>query len=124
MGKCVKCQKAEHPCVSPHGLTESGWQLAAAGWVCPRCLPGEPAVPASVSLSGIRYNVRAHENAVLFSGADGCGPCYTRLTFERRAGCWYVAIDSSNGTAMVSHIEQAMRHVEGWFGGNHCLNRG
>lgn len=81
-------------------------------------------VPESVSLNGIRYRVRTHEGCVVFVNSGECGPCYHRFTFERKCGCWYVAVDSSSGDVMVSHVIEANRLVCEWFGKNHECPRG
>jgi lysozyme family protein len=82
-------------------------------------------IPNEVNLRGIMHRVTVHEGGVLFSPADPFGPCWTRMMFERKAGCWHVTLGSSDDNAvMVSHVEEAMRYAEQWFGGNHECPRG
>lgn len=87
-------------------------------------MPDVAKLPARVLLCAIGYKVTCRDNMVLFASDDRCGPCYTRLMFERKCGCWYVTVESSNGQAMVSHILEATKLVEQWFGGNHKCPRG
>lgn len=81
-------------------------------------------IPGRVLLCAIGYTVTAREGMVLFSAEPGVAGCFTRLAFTRQAGCWYVEIHSSCGTAMVSHIVAAQKMVNEWFGGNHDSPRG
>jgi hypothetical protein len=81
-------------------------------------------IPANVSLCAIRYRVQVHEGMVVFSEKDRCGPCYSRLAFQRKCGCWYVTVESSGGSAMVAHIAAAQAFLGQWFGGDHCCERG
>lgn len=85
-----------------------------------------PAVglPETVLLCAISHRVSCHENMVVFSTEDNCGPCYTRLSFERKCGCWYVTVTSLGGDAMVAHIAAAQRYLDQWFGGDHCFANG
>ncbi len=85
--------------------------------------PIQHTIPARVTLCAIGYKVQVHEDMVVFA-SEPFGPCWTRLTFTRQAGCWYVSILSSREMAMVSHIQAAMELVQEWFGGNHCFANG
>lgn len=85
-----------------------------------------PAVslPKSVVLRGTGFSVHFHEDMVLFADEDRCGPCFAKLQFERRAGCWYVSIHSLSEGAMVSHIMAAQELIDEWFGGNFQFTNG
>lgn len=75
-------------------------------------------IPNRVILSAIGYKVVVHENMVLFTCDARCGPCFTKMIFTRRCGCWHVEISDSDNAIMVSHITQASEYVEAWFGAN------
>lgn len=109
-----------------------------AAWQCPKCpymnhggictkcgfMPSTDEVPNRVLLCAIGYNLRVVEDAVLFSAEVGIAGCFTRLTFTRHAGCWYVSIIDSKDRAMVGHITDAMELIEQWFGGDHYSPHG
>jgi hypothetical protein len=78
-----------------------------------------PYNPREVLLGGIAYHVEHKEDMVTFSASPGVYGCYTRMSFERRAGCWYVSLIASAEAVMVSHITEAYRMVCEAFGGNH-----
>ncbi len=81
--------------------------------------------PEEAVLCGIKYHITVHEDAVQFSSMHNCGPCYNRLQFVRKSGCWYVTICSfKDDAAMVAHIVAAYDLVCRWFGSNHECLRG
>ena len=80
-------------------------------------------VPGRVVLRGIEFRVRVHDNCVIFTESTRCGPCYASIIFERKTGCWYVTINSSSESVMVTHIEAAYERVKAWFGGNHSFTK-
>ncbi len=94
--------------------------------ICTKCgwVPSAEDLPDAVTLCAIGYHVRAVEGAVLFSSQPGIAGCFTRLTFTRHAGCWYVSTIDSDDKAMVAHISAAMKLVVMWFGGDHVSPRG
>lgn len=99
---------------------------ANQGATCTNCgwVPKHDDLPTRVCLCAIGYNLRSIEGAVLFSAEIGIAGCYTRMTFTRKCGCWYVENIDSDNSVMVSHIQDAMELIEMWFGGNHVMPRG
>lgn len=75
-------------------------------------------VPGRVVLNAIGYRVAVAENMVVFSEEPFGGPCWTRMSFVRECGCWYVDADSWTGHVMVSHIVEAQKLLDSWFGSN------
>lgn len=73
-------------------------------------------LPKQVVLRAIRYSVSMHEGMVVFTSQGECGPCWTRMAFQRKCGCWYVNAGSTSGDVMVSHIAAAMEVLAHWFG--------
>lgn len=81
-------------------------------------------IPKRITLCAIGYNVIVAEDAVIFSSEPGIAGCFTRLTFQRCAGCWYVSVIDSDDKAMVAHVIAAHRLLSEWFGPDHDCRRG
>jgi hypothetical protein len=80
--------------------------------------------PERVILCGVGYKVTVVEECVIFTAEPGIAGCYTRLMFQRRAGCWYMEVKSDDGQAMVAHVEAAQYHLNIWYGKDHEFSRG
>lgn len=79
-------------------------------------------LPERVNLGGMMCRVQEAEGMVVFSSVDNVWSTWYRLTFERRAGCWYVGIEASGGGAMVSDIARAFDVIREVYGGNFEYN--
>lgn len=88
----------------------------------PEPLPPVPSLPDTVNLAGIRHRVRQSEGLVVFSPTDNVWSTYCRIAFERVCGCWQVSIESSSGSASITHIIKAYEVIKSVYGGNFEYN--
>ena len=81
-------------------------------------------VPKEVLLCAINYRVTVAEDMVLFADTNRCGPCFHRMAFQRKCGCWYMTGSSLGGGIMVAHVIAAYECLCKWFGGDHEFKHG
>lgn len=98
----------------------------SSGPICAKCgwVPKFGDLPSRVGLCAIGYHMTCVEGVVLFSAERGIAGCFTRLSFTRNCGCWYMELIDSDDKVMVAHVEEAYELVKLWFGDNHDFPRG
>lgn len=81
-------------------------------------------LPESVNLKGTMHRVQVSEGLIVFAEQDGVWGCRQRFSFQRKAGCWYLAIEGTHGDASMGCVAEAYRLVCEAYGGNFEFRNG